>query len=96
MTAAAVEAYELRLFVTGMSRRSARAIANLRAVCDEYLPGRYDLRVVDVYQQPELARDEQVVAAPTLVRRRPLPVRRIVGDMSNTDRVLAGLDVHPK
>jgi circadian clock protein KaiB len=96
MTAAITEAYELRLFVTGMSRRSARAIENLRAVCDEYLPGRYDLRVVDVYQQPELARDEQVVAAPTLVRRRPLPVRRIVGDMSNTDRVLSGLDVPRK
>ena len=83
--------YVLRLYVTGMTPRSARAIKNLRAICDEYLAGRYDLEVIDIYQQPLLAKGEQIIAAPTLVKKLPLPVRRIIGDMSNRERVLVGL-----
>lgn len=85
--------YVLRLYVTGMTARAERAIRNVRAICDEHLEGRYDLEVVDVYQQPVLARDEQIIAAPTLVRKLPLPLRRIIGDMSQRDRVLLGLDL---
>lgn len=87
--------YELRLYVTGMTARSTRAIANLRRICEQYLQGRYELHVVDVYQEPLDARKEQIVAAPTLLRQLPLPMRRIIGDMSNRERVLAGLDLRP-
>ena len=87
------ERYVLRLYVTGMTARSARAIENLRAICDEYLDGRYDLEVVDIYQQPVLTRGEQIIAAPTLIKKLPLPMRRIIGDMSNRERVLIGLDL---
>jgi circadian clock protein KaiB len=89
------ERYVLRLFVTGMTPRSARAVGNLRAICDEYLEGRYDLEVVDIYQQPILTKGEQIIAAPTLVKRLPLPMRRIIGDMSNRAGVLLGLDLVP-
>jgi circadian clock protein KaiB len=85
--------FVLRLYVTGTTARSMRAIANLRHVCERHLAGRYDLEVVDVYQQPELAAREQLVAAPTLVKKLPLPLRRLVGDLSNHQRVLAGLDL---
>jgi len=87
------ERYVLRLYVTGMTARATRAIRNVREICDECLEGGYDLEVVDVYQQPALARDEQIVAVPTLVRELPLPLRRIIGDMSQRDRVLLGLDL---
>jgi circadian clock protein KaiB len=87
------EPYVLRLYVTGMTPRAGRAIENVRAICDEHLEGRYDLEVIDVYQQPVLARDNQIIAAPTLIKEAPLPLRRIIGDMSNRDRVLAGLDL---
>jgi circadian clock protein KaiB len=87
------ERYILRLYVTGMTPRSARAVRNLRAICDEYLEGRYDLEVIDIYQQPILAKGEQIIAAPTLIKKLPLPMRRIIGDMSNRDRVLLGLDL---
>jgi circadian clock protein KaiB len=83
--------YVLRLYVTGLTPRSERAVRNLRAICDEYLAGRYDLEVVDIYQQPLLAKGEQIIAAPTLIKKLPLPVRRIIGDMSNRERVLVGL-----
>jgi circadian clock protein KaiB len=83
--------YILRLYVTGMTPRSARAVKNLRTICDEYLAGRYDLEVIDIYQQPLLAKGEQIIAAPTLIKKLPLPVRRIIGDMSNRERVLLGL-----
>ena len=76
-----------------MTARSARAIKNLRAICDEYLDGRYELEVVDIYQQPVLTRGEQIIAAPTLIKKLPLPMRRIIGDMSNRERVLLGLDL---
>jgi circadian clock protein KaiB len=85
--------YVLRLYVTGMTPRSARAVNNLQAICDEYLEGRYDLEVIDIYQQPVLTRGEQIIAAPTLIKKLPLPMRRIIGDMSNRERVLLGLDL---
>ena len=85
--------YVLRLFVTGMTTRSSRAVNNLRTICDEYLEGRYALEVIDIYQQPALTKGEQIVAAPTLIKKSPLPMRRIIGDMSNRDGVLQGLDL---
>ena len=87
------ERYVLRLYVTGMTPRSGRAISNLQSICDEYLLGRYDLEIIDIYQQPVLTKGEQIVAAPTLIKKLPLPMRRIIGDMSNKDRVLLGLDL---
>ena len=87
------ERYILRLYVTGLTSRSSRALINLRAICDEYLEGRYDLEVIDIYQQPVLAKGEQIIAAPTLIKKLPLPMRRIIGDMSNRDGVLLGLDL---
>ncbi len=87
------ERYVLRLYVTGMTSRSARAIANLQDICDEYLEGRYELHVIDIYQQPVLLQGEQIVAAPTLIKQLPLPIRRIIGDMSNHEHVLLGLDL---
>ena len=87
------ERYILRLYVTGMTSRSARAVKNLRAICDEYLEGRYELDVIDIYQQPVLTKGEQIIAAPTLIKQLPLPMRRIIGDMSNRERVLLGLDL---
>ena len=88
------EPYILRLYVTGMTSRSARAVHNVRAICDEYLEGQYDLEVIDIYQQPVLLKGEQIIAAPTLIKKLPLPMRRIIGDMSNRERVLLGLDLH--
>lgn len=85
--------YSLRLFVTGNTDKSKRAIANVKSICERYLAGRYELNVVDLYQQPELAKENGLIAAPTLVKTEPAPVRRIIGDMSNEDRVLAGLDL---
>lgn len=76
-----------------MTPRSTQAIKNLQAICDEYLDGRYELDVIDIYQQPALAKGEQIVAAPTLIRKLPLPIRRLVGDMSVRERVLVGLDL---
>jgi circadian clock protein KaiB len=87
------ERYVLRLYVTGLTSRSSRAVSNLQAICDEYLEGRYDLEVIDIYQQPALTKGEQIIAAPTLIKKLPLPMRRIIGDMSNRERVLAGLDL---
>jgi len=89
------ERYILRLYVTGMTSRSSRAVRNLKAICDEYLEGRYDLEVIDIYQQPEMARSHQIVAAPTLLKKLPLPLRRIIGDMSSKERLLVGLDIQP-
>jgi circadian clock protein KaiB len=87
--------YVLRLYVTGMTPRSRRAIENVRRICEEHLPGQYDLEVIDIYQQPTLAKGEQIIAAPTLIKKLPLPLRRVIGDMSSTDRVLLGLDLRP-
>jgi len=87
--------YVLRLYVTGSTPRSARAIENMRRICEEHLAGRYDLEVVDIYQRPEAAREFQLIAAPTLVKLLPAPLRRIIGDLSDVDRVLLGLDLLP-
>jgi circadian clock protein KaiB len=88
------EQYVLRLYVTGMTPRSTRAISAVRSICEEFLAGRFDLRIIDVYQQPALIRDEQIIATPTLVKEGPAPERRMIGDMTNRKRLLAGLGIH--
>jgi circadian clock protein KaiB len=90
------EQYELRLYVAGSTPRSTSAVEALKSICEEHLRGRYKLSVIDVYQQPVLARDEQIIAVPTLVKQLPLPMRRILGDLSNKQRVLLGLDLKPE
>ena len=85
--------YVLRLFITGHTEKSRRAVRNITRLCEEHLHGDYDLEVIDVYQQPELAVEHQLVAAPTLFKLQPLPPRRMIGDMSDTGRVLAGLGI---
>jgi len=84
--------YVLRLYVTGTTPRSVSAIRNIRKICDEHLKGAYDLEVIDIYQQPVLAKGEQIIATPTLLKKLPLPLRRFIGDMSNTEQILLGLD----
>jgi circadian clock protein KaiB len=88
--------YVLRLYVTGSTPRSMQAIAMIKAICEEHLAGRYDLEVIDIYRQPVLAREEQIIAVPTLIRKLPLPLRRLIGDLSDRDRVLLGLDLRRK
>ncbi len=88
--------YVLRLYVAGVTPRSRKAVTNIRKICEEKLKGRYELEVVDIYQQPDLAIQEQIVAAPTLIKQLPLPLRRVIGDMSDTERVIVGLDLRPK
>src|SRR4051794_33770159 len=85
--------YTLRLYVTGTTPRSAQAIVNIRKICEDHLKGRYDLEVIDITQHPTLARGEQIIAAPTLIKELPLPIRRFIGDMSQTERILLGLDL---
>jgi circadian clock protein KaiB len=85
--------YMLRLYVTGMTPRSTEAVAMLKAVCEEHLEGRYELEVIDLYQRPSLAKDEQIIAVPTLVKRLPSPLRRLIGNLSDRERVLLGLDL---
>lgn len=85
--------YVLRLYVTGTTPKSIIAIRNIRTICDEHLKGHCDLEVIDIYQQPVLAKGEQIIAAPTLLKKLPLPMRRFIGDMSNTERILLGLDL---
>ena len=93
---ASEEHYVLRLYVTGMTPRSTEAFASIKAICEERLQGRYELEVIDIYQHPQLAIDEQIIAVPTLVKKLPAPLRRLVGDLSNLDRVLLGLDLRRK
>ena len=90
------EKYVLRLYVTGMTQKSTKAIQNVKKICEEHLKDRYDLEVIDIYQQPTLAKGEQIIAAPTLIKKLPLPLRKFIGDMANTERILLGLDLHPK
>ena len=85
--------YVLRLYITGPSPQSSRAIVNIRKICEDHLKGRYDLEVIDICQHPTLAEGEQIIAAPTLIKKLPLPLRRFIGDMSQTDRILVGLDL---
>lgn len=88
--------YVLRLYVTGTTARSTRAIENLRRVLESQIPGRYALEVIDIYQRPEAAAEHQIIAAPTLVKMLPEPVRRIIGDLSDEERVLRGLNLEPR
>lgn len=88
--------YILRLYITGTTPKSARAIENIKKICDEYLEGRFDLEVIDLYQKPDLAKEEQIIAAPTLIKKLPLPLQRIIGDMSNKEKILIGLDLKKK
>jgi circadian clock protein KaiB len=88
--------YVLRLYVAGATTRSTEAILNIKKICEEHLKGRYELEVIDIYQQPVLAKGEQIIAAPTLVKKLPLPLRRFIGSMADADRILVGLDLKPK
>jgi circadian clock protein KaiB len=92
----AAQHYVLRLFVTGTTPRSARAILNIREICEDRLQGHYDLEVIDIYQHPEQAKPDQIVVAPTLIKKLPSPVRRLIGDLSDEERVLVGLDIVPR
>jgi circadian clock protein KaiB len=92
---AAAPHWDLRLYVAGRTPRSAAAFRNLNRICEEHLAGRYHIDVVDLVKDPQIARSDQILAVPTVVRRKPLPAKRIIGDMSDTERVLAGLDLRP-
>jgi len=90
------EKYVLRLFVTGMTPKSINAIENIRKICEENLYGRYELEIIDIYQQPEFAKKEEIIAAPTLIKKLPLPLRKFIGDMSNKEKIIVGLNLVPK
>jgi circadian clock protein KaiB len=92
----ASDTWVLRLYVAGQTPRSLRAVSNIQKICADNLAGRYKLEVIDLYQQPQLAQGEQIVAVPALIKRLPEPLRMVIGDMSNTERVLVGLDLLPK
>jgi circadian clock protein KaiB len=89
------ELYDLRLYVAGQTPRSVAALANLQKLCEEHLAGKYRIEVVDLVESPQRARGDQILAIPTLVRRLPEPIRKIIGDLSNSERVLVGLDIRP-
>ena len=88
--------YELRLYVAGRTPKAIRAFANLQKICDEHLAGRYSIEVIDLLTNPQLGQGDQILAIPTLVRRLPEPIKKIIGDLSNTERVLVGLDLRRK
>ena len=88
--------YVLRLYVAGMTPKSTLAITNIKKICEEHLAGRYSLEVIDLYKSPALADGEQIIAAPTLLKKLPLPLRRFIGDMSSTEKIVVGLDLRPK
>lgn len=88
--------YKLRLYITGTTPQSQRALSNIKRICDKHLEGRYDLEVIDVYQKPTRARDEEIIVAPTLIKMLPLPIRKLIGDLSDETKVLFGLDLYPK
>lgn len=90
------QVYILRLYITGMTPNSKRAVANVKKICEEHLAGRYELEVIDIYQQPSLAAGDQIIAAPTLIKKLPFPLKKLIGDMSNTEKVLLGLDLRSK
>jgi circadian clock protein KaiB len=96
MAASKPEVWNLRLYVAGQTPKSLTAFANLKRLCEEHLQGRYRIEVVDLIKNPQLAKGDQILALPTLVRRLPEPVRKIIGDLSNTERVLVGLDIRPR
>jgi circadian clock protein KaiB len=95
-TAGKTEKYVLRLYVAGINVRSSAAIRTVTSLCEEHLKDRYELEIIDIYKQPTLAKGEQIIAAPTLIKKLPAPLRRIIGDMADKDRVLVGLDLRPK
>ena len=90
------EKYILKLYVTGMTPRSMKAVMNIKEICEEHLKGRYELEIIDIFQQPVLAKGEQIIAAPTLIKKLPMPIRKFIGDMSDTEKILIGLDLRPK
>jgi len=90
------EKWLLRLYVAGQTPNSVRAIENIKRICEEFLKGHYDLEVIDIYQQPVLAKGDQIIAVPTLIRKLPPPLRKFIGDMSASERILVGLDLRPK
>jgi circadian clock protein KaiB len=96
IAAASTERFVLRLFVSGLSARSRRAIDNIKQLCEAHLAGRYELQIIDIYQQPELAKDQQLIAVPTLIKKLPLPLRKLVGDMNDRARVMVMLGVAAK
>ena len=88
--------YALKLYVAGQTPKAVRAFSNLRKICEEHLEGRYSIEVIDLVENPQLGRGDQILALPTLVRRLPAPIKKIIGDLSNTERVLVGLDLRPR
>ena len=89
------EVWHLRLYVAGQTPKSITAFANLKKICEEHLKGQYTIEVIDLLENPKLAKGDQILAIPTLVRKLPVPLRKIIGDLSNTERVLVGLDMYP-
>jgi circadian clock protein KaiB len=89
------DVWRLRLYVAGQSPKSLRAMSNLKTLCEEHLPGRYEIEIIDLVEQPALASSDDIIAIPTLVRRLPMPLRKVIGDLSNTERVLIGLQLLP-
>lgn len=87
------EVYVLKLYITGMTPNCRKAVENVKAICEKHLPNRYQLEIVDMYQAPEMAKEDQIIASPTLIRKWPTPIKRLIGDMSNTEKVLKGLDL---
>jgi circadian clock protein KaiB len=94
-TKQAPETWELRLYVAGQTQKSMAAFANLKKLCEEHIPGKYSIEIIDLLKNPTLAKGDQILAIPTLVRKLPEPIRKIIGDLSNTERVLIGLDLRP-
>jgi len=94
--AAAKQKFVLRLYVAGINPKSSAAIRNITTLCEEHLKGHYELEIVDIYQQPTLAKGEQIIAAPTLIKKLPEPLRRFIGNLADKDRILVGLDLRPK
>ena len=90
------ESWQLRLYVAGTSPKSIRALGNLKRICEENMQGQYEIEVIDILENPQLANDDQILALPTLVRKLPEPIRKIIGDLSNAERVLIGLDLRPR
>jgi circadian clock protein KaiB len=90
------EKYILRLYVTGMTMKSKQAIQNIKKICEEHLQGHYDLEVIDIYRNPVLAKGDQIVATPTLIKKMPVPIRKFIGDLSEKEKILMGLDLREK
>ena len=90
------EVFDLRLYVAGQTPKAIRAFANLRQICEDHLAGRYKIEVIDLLEEPQLGQGDQILALPTLVRKLPVPIKKIIGDLSNTERVLVGLDIRPR